>query len=213
MQIGNKLLMEYVCSLIESKDFSAPHHCKYVRQFTEVMLEKVMRFCPEYDLTEKKCEMIVIASTMHDIGKMMIMDKVLQKPGRLTDDEFELVKNHTRKGKKIFEHVLDTIEKDDPDRELFECCAEVCMYHHERYDGNGYPEGKKGNEIPISAQIVGLVDAYASLVNDRIYKQAYTKEEAFEKIEEGECGVFSPRLIEIFRMVRMDLEEILEEEN
>ena len=100
------------------------------------------------------------------------------------------------------------MSESDPDYRLFDFCADICMYHHEKYDGRGYPEQLKGNDIPIWAQVVGLVDAYDSLLSERIYKPAFSKEEAFDMIVGGECGTFNPRLIEIFRMVRMELEEI-----
>ena len=147
----------------------------------------------------------------HDMGKISVPDRILQKPGRLTFDEFQIVKNHTRKGRQIFENVLKKMSKKDSDYSLFEYCAEVCMYHHERFDGGGYPAGLKKDEIPISAQVVGLADAYDALISERIYKPAFDKDEAFEMIVEGKCGIFNPRLIEIFSMVRMELEEIQEE--
>lgn len=211
MQQGYKMLIEYLTSLIECRDFTAEHHCEQIRRLTEIMLEKIQRFCPEYKLSPEMCQRISFAATMHDLGKISISDRILQKPGRLTFEEFEIMKNHTRKGQQIFEHVLQNIEKNSPDYALFQCCAEVCLYHHERFDGGGYPEGLKGEDIPISAQVVGLMDAYDALVSERIYKTAYKKDDAFEMIVEGECGLFNPRLIEIFRMVRMELEEVLEE--
>ncbi len=208
---SSKLLIEYMCSLIECRDYTAERHCEQIRRLTEIMMEKIMQFCPEYKLSPEDCKRISFAATLHDLGKISISDRILQKPGRLTFEEFEVMKNHTRKGQQIFEHVLKSIEQDSPDYALLQCCGEICMYHHERFDGGGYPEGLKGDDIPISAQVVGLMDAYDALVSERIYKPAYKKEEAFEMIIEGECGVFNPRLIEIFRMVRMELEEILEE--
>lgn len=211
MQQGYKMLIEYLTSLIECRDFTAEHHCEQIRRLTEIMLEKIQRFCPEYKLSPEMCQRISFAATMHDLGKISISDRILQKPGRLTFEEFEIMKNHTRKGQQIFEHVLQNIEENSPDYALFQCCAEVCLYHHERFDGGGYPEGLKGEDIPISAQVVGLMDAYDALVSERIYKPAYKKDDAFEMIVEGECGLFNPRLIEIFRMVRMELEEVLEE--
>lgn len=211
MQQGYKMLIEYLTSLIECRDFTAEHHCEQIRRLTEIMLEKIQRFCPEYKLSPEMCQRISFAAAMHDLGKISISDRILQKPGRLTFEEFEIMKNHTRKGQQIFEHVLQNIEKNSPDYALFQCCAEVCLYHHERFDGGGYPEGLKGEDIPISAQVVGLMDAYDALVSERIYKPAYKKDDAFEMIVEGECGLFNPRLIEIFRMVRMELEEVLEE--
>lgn len=213
MKKGNELLIEYLISVIESKNFSAEHHCQRVKMFTEVMLEKVRHFCPEYHLTEKKCEEIAFASMMHDMGKIFIPDRILQKPERLTYDEFQIIKNHTRKGRQIFEQVLSKMSKKDEEYELFRCCAEVCMYHHERFDGAGYPAGLQKNDIPISAQVVGLVATYDALISERIYKPAYDLDEAFEMIVEGKCGIFNPRLIEIFSMVRMELEEIQESFN
>ncbi len=210
MKDSGMLLIESFVTIIEKRGFAADNHCEHIRRFTEIMLEKVMKFCPEYKLTESECKQIVTASAMHDVGKIMVSDRILQKPGRLTFDEFMIVKNHTRDGKKIFDQTMALMDRTDPDYKLFEYCAEICMYHHERFDGSGYPEKLKGNDIPISAQVVGLVDAYDSLLSERIYKPAYPKDEAFDMIVEGECGSFSPRLLEIFRMVRMELEEILD---
>lgn len=207
---GNELLLEHLISVIESRDLTAEHHCEKVRQFTQVLLEKIARYCSDYHLTKKQCEQIAFASMFHDIGKIAIPDRILQKPGRLSYDEFQIVKNHTRKGRQIFDHVLQTMSKEDADYEIFQYCAEICMYHHERFDGAGYPMGLKDDEIPISAQVVGLANAYDALVSERIYKPAIDKDEAFDMIVEGKCGIFNPRLIEIFSMVRMELEEIQE---
>lgn len=182
-----------------------------MRRFTEIMMDKVRRFCPEYKLTEKDCDQIAFAATMHDLGKIAVPDRILHKPGRLDHDEQEIMKNHTRKGRQIFEHIVANMKPEDAEYELFGYCAEVCMYHHERFDGGGYPMGLEKNNIPISAQVVGLVDAYDALISERIYKPAYGREEAFEMIIEGECGIFNPRLIELFSMVRMELEEVQDE--
>lgn len=211
MAKGKELLIEYLISIIESRDFFAEHHCEKVRRFTEIMLDKIVRFCPEYKLTKKDCEHIAFAAMMHDLGKIAVPDRILHKPGRLDYDELEIMKNHTRKGRQIFEHIAENMKPEDAEYELFCYCAEVCMYHHERFDGGGYPMGLEKNDIPISAQVVGLVDAYDALISERIYKPAYTKTEAFEMITEGECGIFNPRLIELFSMVRMELEEVQDE--
>lgn len=205
-------LIENLCSVIESKDMITERHSEHIRRFTELMLEKVMRFYPDYGLSTEDCRRIVIASTMHDIGKVAIPDKILHKPSRFNYDEYQIVQNHTKKGKQIFDAVLATMSPGDEDYKLFQYCAEICMYHHERYDGNGYPMGLKGNDIPISAQVVGLADAYDSLVSDRIYKCAFSRSDAFDMIVEGDCGVFSTRMLEVFRMVRLEMEEILEKE-
>ena len=211
MQEGIELLLEYLISVIESRDFFAEHHCEKVRKFTEIMLEKVLQFCPEYKLEKKDCESISFAAMMHDLGKIAIPDHILHKPGKLTFEEVQIMQNVTRKGRRIFENIQNAMGQENLESELFRYCAEVCMYHHERFDGGGYPMGLKKNEIPISAQVVGLADAYDALVSERIYKPAYSREEAFEMILKGECGMFNPRLMEIFSMVRMELEEVQEE--
>lgn len=172
---------------------------------------KIRQFCPEYKLSVRDCEHIAFAAMMHDLGKMTIPDHILHKPGKLTFEEKQIMRNHTRKGRQIFEHIRQTLKKENMEYELFRCCAEVCMYHHERFDGGGYPKGLAKDEIPISAQIVGLADAYDSLISERIYKPAYGRAEAFEMIMKGECGIFNPRLMEIFSLVRMDLEDVQDE--
>ena len=211
MQEGKELLLEYLISVIESRDFFAEHHCEKVKRFTEIILEKVRQFCPEYKLKKRDCEYISFAAMIHDLGKIAIPDHILHKPGKLSFEETQIMQNHTRKGRRIFENIQNAMGQENMEYELFRYCAEVCMYHHERFDGGGYPMGLKKNEIPISAQVVGLADAYDALVSERIYKPAYSREEAFEMIVKGECGVFNPRLTEIFSMVRMELEEIQEE--
>lgn len=211
MQKGNELLIEYLLSVIENRYLYAENHCEKVRRFTEILLHKIQEFYPDLKINQKKCEQISFAALMHDVGKIAIPDHILHKPGKLSHDEFQIMKNHTRKGRKIFEHMQQKVDPKGEEYQLFQYCAEVCMYHHERFDGGGYPLGLAKNDIPISAQVVGLADAYDSLISERIYKSAYNKAEAFEMITEGECGIFSPRLIEIFSMVRMEIEEAQEE--
>ncbi len=212
MNHSSLLLLEYLSSVIENRSLITDRHDEHIRLFTALMLEKIRQFYPDYGLTAENCREIVMASAMHDIGKVAIPDKILMKTSRLTDDEYRLVKNHTKKGKQIFDHILSKMNPEDEDYQLFQYCAEICMCHHERYDGNGYPGGLKGDDIPISAQVVGLADAYDSLLSDRLYKSAHTREDAFNMIVEGDCGVFSTRMLEIFRMVRLELEELLEKE-
>lgn len=211
MQKGKELLIEYLLSVIENRYLYAENHCEKVRRFTEILLHKIQEFYPELKLDKQVCEQISFAAMMHDIGKIAIPDHILHKPGKLSHDEFQIIKNHTRKGRKIFEHMQQQVNEEDEEYKLFQYCAEVCMYHHERFDGGGYPLGLEKEDIPLSAQVVGLADAYDSLISERIYKSAYGKEEAFEMIVEGQCGIFSPRLIEIFSMVRMEIEEAQEE--
>ena len=154
-------------------------------------------------LTDSKIEVIVAASALHDIGKIAIPDSILLKPGRLTTDEFTVMKTHTSKGSEILANIKDTW-----DDEYGEISLTICLYHHERYDGKGYPHGLKGDEIPISAQIVSLADVYDALINERVYKNAFTKEEAFNMIMNGECGVFGPHILECFQKTRDQFESL-----
>jgi putative two-component system response regulator len=147
--------------------------------------------------------MIVSTSSLHDVGKISIPDNVLLKPGKLTQEEYEYMKSHTTRGSEILSEF-----KDIWDDEYRKTSYEICRYHHERYDGRGYPDGLKGDEIPISAQIVSIADVYDALVSERVYKSAYTKDEAFHMIVTGECGVFSPKLLECFRNVKKDFEAL-----
>ncbi len=146
---------------------------------------------PAYGLTPEKIEKITMAASMHDVGKISIPDAILNKPGRLTAEEFEIMKSHTTKGFDI----LNSIEVGQDD-EFSTYCREICRYHHERYDGRGYPDRLVGDEIPIWGQIVSLVDVYDALVSPRVYKPPYSHERALEMIVNGECGVFNPKLLE-----------------
>ena len=154
-------------------------------------------------MTPEKMEKIANAAAIHDIGKIAIPDVILLKPARFTNDEFEIMKTHTTVGEEII-NSLSFIE----DSEFFAYCHDICTYHHERFDGNGYPEGLRGDEIPIAAQIVSVADAYDALVSERVYKCAYTKDEAFNKIMNGECGVFSPKILKCFKVARVEFEKI-----
>ena len=147
--------------------------------------------------------MISDAAALHDIGKIAIPDEVLLKPGRLTPEEFEIMKTHTTKGCEILESLNYA-----QDEEYYRYSYEICRHHHERYDGKGYPDGLVGDEIPICAQLVSVADVYDALVNERCYKDAFSKEDAYRMIITGECGVFSPKLMESFRKVRPAFEKL-----
>ena len=158
---------------------------------------------PEYDLTKEKIDIIESVSALHDIGKIAIPDRILLKPGRLTSEEFEYMKSHTIRGCEL----LDSIKEDRND-DTMKYAYEICRHHHERYDGKGYPDGLVGDEIPICAQLVSVADVYDALVNERCYKDAFSKEDAYRMIITGECGVFSPKLMESFRKVRPAFEKL-----
>lgn len=135
--------------------------------------------------------MIVTASSLHDIGKIGIAESILNKPGRLTDEEFEIMKTHTLIGASILEKM--ELYQDEP---LVQIARDICRWHHERYDGRGYPDGLKGDQIPISVQVVALADVYDALVSERVYKKAYSHEQALRMILNGECGAFNPLLLQ-----------------
>ena len=195
--------MDVLGTVVEYRNLESGEHIKRVKEFTNILAEKAAEKYPEYGLTPEKIAVIVAASPLHDIGKIAIKDSVLLKPGRLTDEEFEYMKSHTIRGCEL----LDSIKEDWND-DTMKYAYEICRHHHERYDGKGYPDGLVGDEIPICAQLVSVADVYDALVNERCYKDAFSKEDAYRMIITGECGVFSPKLMESFRKVRPAFEKL-----
>ncbi len=200
---SNERIIDIFGTVVEYRNLESGEHVKRVKGFTELLAKELMREYPEYGLTEEKIEIITVASSLHDVGKIAIPDSILLKPGKLTDKEFEYMKSHTTRGSEM----LDSI-KDIWDQQYQKVGYDICRHHHERYDGKGYPDGLAGENIPISAQIVSVADVYDALVSERVYKKAYSKDEAFHMIINGECGVFSPKLMECLRNVRKQYEEL-----
>ena len=199
----NQDIIEILGTVVEYRNLESGEHVKRVGEYTRILAETFMVEYPEYGLTQDKIDVIVSASALHDIGKITIPDSILLKPGRLTKDEFEYMKSHTTRGCELLESMKNVL---DPKYE--KVSSEICRHHHERFDGKGYPDGLKGDAIPLSAQLVSVADVYDALVNERCYKDAFSPEEAFRMIVNGECGVFSPKLMEIFRMARADFENL-----
>lgn len=199
----NQDIIEILGTVVEYRNLESGEHVKRVGEYTRILAETFMMEYPEYGLTQDEINVIVSASALHDIGKITISDSILLKPGRLTKDEFEYMKSHTTRGCELLESMKNVL---DPKYE--KVSHEICRHHHERYDGKGYPDGLKGEAIPLSAQLVSVADVYDALVNERCYKDAFSPEEAFRMIVNGECGVFSPRLMEVFRMARLQFEKI-----
>lgn len=197
---SNDILVDALSSVIEYRSLESGQHIKRIRLLTRVLLEEVSRNCPEYSLDEKKIEVIASASALHDIGKIAIEDRILNKPGRLTPEEFEIMKTHTVKGCQILESLGRM-----SDKEYLQYAYNICRYHHERWDGRGYPEGLCGDAIPICAQVVSVVDAYDALTSDRVYKKAIPHGQAFNMILNGECGIYSPQILECFKNVQPEL--------
>lgn len=200
---SNENIIDVLGNVVEGRHLESGEHIKRVKGFTEILAREVMKEYQEFGLTEKKIEVIVVSSSLHDIGKIAIPDNILLKPGKLTDEEYEYMKSHTTRGSEILKQLKDVWDED-----YQKTCYEICRHHHERYDGRGYPDGLKGEEIPISAQIVSIADVYDALVSERVYKSAYSKDEAFHMIVTGECGVFSPKLLECFRNVKPEFEKL-----
>lgn len=201
-QTTNKII-DTLSTVVEFRDLESGEHINRIKGFTRILLNYVMEYYKEYEITQEQKEKIVQASVMHDVGKIAIPDHILLKPGKLTDEEFEIMKQHTVKGCDI----INTISFID-DKEFFQYCYEICRHHHERYDGRGYPDRLEGENIPISAQVVSLADVYDALVSERVYKKAFTPDQAYEMIQAGQCGAFSPKILECFKMAKGEFEEL-----
>lgn len=200
---SNTNIIEILGTVVEYRDFESGEHINRVKGYTRILAERLAVEYPEYGLTPEKIDVIVSASALHDVGKIAIPDNILLKPGRLTDEEFACMKTHTTRGGEILQNIRNAW-----DDEYGRISYQICRHHHEKYDGRGYPDRLVGDEIPIAAQIVSIADVYDALVNERVYKDAFPKEEAFRMITEGECGKFNPRLLECFRIERKAFEEL-----
>lgn len=196
---SNAIMIDALSSIIEYRSVESGQHIRRIRMFTRILLEDVAKAYQEYNLDNRTIEIIADASSMHDIGKIAIPDSILNKPGPLTREEFEVMKTHTTKGCEM----LSGLERMN-DKEYIGYAYNICRYHHERWNGKGYPDGLKGDNIPICAQVVAIADCYDALTTDRVYKKALPAEQAFNMILNGECGEFSPRLLECFKNVRED---------
>lgn len=203
---SNAAVIDMLSSVIEYRSLESGQHIRRIRMFTKILLEDVARNYQEYNLTPHKIRLITESSSMHDIGKIAIPDSILNKPGKLTEEEFEVMKTHTLKGCEILSG-LDRLQ----DREYLQYAYEICRYHHERWDGRGYPDGLKGNSIPLCAQVVAIADCFDALTTDRVYKKAIPPDKAFSMILNGECGTFSPKLLECFKNVRIPFARLSEE--
>ena len=188
---NNRMMTGILSQIVEFRNGESGLHVLHINILTQLLLEKLTRKSENYDFSWSQQHMIATASALHDIGKIGIDEKILNKPGKLTKEEFEAMKQHTIIGARM----LDRLEMYH-DEEMMKYAYEICRWHHERYDGKGYPDGLKGEEIPISAQVVSLADVYDALVSDRVYKKAYSHEKAMEMILNGECGMFNPLLLE-----------------
>lgn len=184
-------MISFLSHIVEFRNNESGLHVVHIRTITELLLRRLRKKTDRYPLTEADISLISTASALHDIGKINIPEQILNKPGRLTKEEFEIVKTHSAVG----EHMLRQIpfNQNEP---LVKIAREICRWHHERWDGRGYPDGLKGDEIPISAQVVSLADVYDALTSERCYKAAFDHDTALNMIVNGECGAFNPLLLE-----------------
>ena len=188
--------------VVEARDLESGEHVIRVKHFTRVFAEILMQMDPSCGLTPAEIDIMESTAPMHDIGKIRVKDAVLQKKGRLTDEEFDHMRLHTVYGYELLQDVKDVWNED-----YSRMAGQIARSHHERYDGTGYPDHLAGEDIPVCAQIVALADVWDALVNDRVYRKAIDKDVAFNMIINGECGAFSPRMTEVFKKARPYLME------
>lgn len=188
---NNYLMVEILSTIVEFRNGESGLHVMHIRNFTDILLKCLNQYTDKYRMPPSQIALITNASALHDIGKISISEEILNKPGKLTPEEFEIMKTHSAIGAEMLKNVLHR-----QNEELIQVAHDICRWHHERYDGNGYPDGLKGDEIPISAQVVSLADVYDALTSTRVYKPAFTHQQAMKMILNGECGVFNPILIE-----------------
>ncbi len=200
-------LVGAMATMAEFRNVDSFSHVEHLKTFTGILLQNMMKLYPEYRLTPEQITEIAFSSVVHDIGEIQIPDSILMKPGRLEDNEFELIKIHTIYGEEILDMVPWSGTQD-----VKRYCKEIARSHHERYDGKGYPDGLSGEDIPISAQVVSVTDAFDALISDRIYRAAYSVDRAYQMIMDGSCGVFNPKILAAFQVSRPEIETFLENE-
>ena len=201
-------LVGVLSHIVEFRNGESGAHVRHIRIITELLLRRLLEFSSRYSITAEQQDMIPLASALHDIGKIGIDEKILNKPGKLTPEEFKVIQTHSMLGAKML-HDLDGFAE----QPLLQTAYEIARWHHERWDGRGYPDGLKGDEIPISAQLVSLADVYDALTSERCYKKAFSHEKAVQMILNGECGAFNPLLLQCLTDVQADLKEELKQYN
>ena len=200
------MLVGVLSHIVEFRNGESGAHVRHIRIITELLLHRLLEISSQYPITAEQQDNIPLASALHDIGKIGIDEKILNKPGKLTPEEFEVVKTHSMLGAEML-HQLDNFNE----QPLLQTAYEITRWHHERWDGRGYPDGLKGDAIPISAQLVALADVYDALTSERCYKKAFSHEKAVQMILNGECGAFNPLLLQCLTDVQTDLKVQLQQ--
>ena len=200
------MLVGVLSHIVEFRNGESGAHVRHIRIITELLLHRLLEISSQYPITAEQQDNIPLASALHDIGKIGIDEKILNKPGKLTPEEYEVVKTHSMLGAEML-HQLENFNE----QPLLQTAYEITRWHHERWDGRGYPDGLKGDEIPISAQLVALADVYDALTSERCYKKAFSHEKAVQMILNGECGAFNPLLLQCLTDMQTDLKVQLQQ--
>ena len=199
-------LVGVLSHIVEFRNGESGAHVLHIRIITELLLHRLLEISSQYPITAEQQDNIPLASALHDIGKIGIDEKILNKPGKLTPEEYEVIKTHSMLGAEML-HQLENFNE----QPLLQTAYEITRWHHERWDGRGYPDGLKGDEIPISAQLVSLADVYDALTSERCYKKAFSHEKAVQMILNGECGAFNPLLLQCLTDMQTDLKVQLQQ--
>ena len=204
---NNDIMIRIMSNILGSRNSESREHILHIKTATEMMLRQLVKVTDAYPLTEADIALITTASSLHDIGKIRIPEEILNKPGRLTVEEFKIMKTHSELGADIIK------DMDFPqDHPLVHTAWEICRWHHERWDGKGYPDGLTGEEIPISAQVVSIVDVYDALTSERCYKKAFDHDTAIQMILDGQCGQFNPILLMCLKELSLQLSKMIDKE-
>ena len=202
---NNNIMIRILSNVLGSRNSESRDHILHIKTVTELMLRQLVKITDAYPMTEVDIALITTASSLHDIGKIYIPEEILNKPGRLTDEEFKIMKTHSELGAEIIQNM--NFPKDNP---LVHTSWEICRWHHERWDGKGYPDGLKGEKIPISAQVVSIADVYDALTSERCYKKAFDHDTAIQMILDGQCGQFNPLLLKCLKELSFQLSKMLD---
>ena len=204
---NNNIMIQIMSNILGSRNSESREHILHIKTATEMMLRQLVKVTDAYPLTEADIALITTASSLHDIGKIRIPEEILNKPGRLTDEEFKIMETHSELGAAIIKDM--DFSQGHP---LVHTAWEICRWHHERWDGKGYPDGLNGEEIPISAQVVSIVDVYDALTSERCYKKAFEHDTAIQMIMDGQCGQFNPILLKCLKELSLQLSKMLNKE-
>lgn len=202
---NNENTMELLGNVVEARSLESGTHVRRVKGFTRILADDLRENHPEFGISSSDAEAWALASAMHDLGKIMVPDNILLKPGRLTPEEFDIMKKHTEYGCRILEgsqHMWD--------EQYYALCWTICRYHHEKWDGSGYPDKLAGEDIPLVAQVVSIADCYDALTTERVYKKAFTPDEAYNMIMGGQCGQFNPMMLDTLKRCKESFRELTE---